>query len=356
MKKKPTVALLFGGRGHEHDISLMGADYLYSLVNRELFDPLPVYITKGGTWLISPKGATPGELAEGKCDALAVAPMPLEGSAGLIALTQRGTEYGAEHIPVSVAFPLLHGDRGEDGEVQGALKNAGIPLVGEDLTAAAIAADKAKTKLIARALGIATADWITHRKGEPTDLALDEAEKRFGYPVFIKPTSLGSSIGASPAKDRAEARVALKHAAELGGEVIIEPLIEVERELECAFYSSESKELFTEPGEIRCGTGFYDYGTKYKDGTARVSARACVPREISDRIRAESERLVRALGIRDLCRVDFLLSRDGRLYFNEINTMPGFTADSLYPRLLSAAGLDPAEAVTGLLHSSMARG
>ena len=324
----PTVALIYGGRGHESEVSVRGAERIMPLIDREKYRTVSVFIHKDGRWL---------------CNGGEVFPALIGGVSGLC---REG-----EMMPISCAIPILHGDFGEDGVVQGALENARISYVGCSVSAGAVCCDKAMTKLVAEALGIKTVPWLL---AEDESDAL-KAEKKLGYPLFVKPCSLGSSVGAVVARNREELISALKNAFALDKRVIVEKYIHHPRELECGYFRGKCKEIFTNPGEIICEKDFYDYSSKYIDcdGTTLCPA-AEVGEDIREQIKRHSATLVAAIGVRDLCRIDFFLS-DGTLYFNEINTMPGFTADSLYPKMLDMAGIPPRELIEGLIENALGR-
>ena len=346
-KSRPRVALIFGGRGYEHDVSLVGADYVFSLVDRSEYELLPILIERDGTWLTGASGGTlPSEIKPEA--AKEVYPVLKHGVGGILT--------PSEFIPLAAAIPLLHGDFGEDGVVQGALECAKISFVGCDTVTAAIARDKATVKSLAKDLGIRVAKWATV-SCEDTAEAARRAEAELGYPVFVKPARLGSSVGASRAASREELARAIKYAKKFANRIILEEYIEIDRELECAYFAAKGKELFTNIGEVDCQGGFYDYEKKYSPtATAKVSDVSSVTEKIAETAREWSRLVVRALGIRDLSRVDYFLSKSGELYFNEINTFPGFTSGSLYPRLVARCGISPSELVRALIEESISRG
>ena len=346
-KQLPRVALIFGGVGYEKEVSVLGADNLYRLIDSEKYDKIPIFIDKSGAFLMPEGEALPSEIAVGAVRTHEVFPTLSHGVGGL------GGE--GRFLPIDAAFPLLHGNFGEDGVVQGALTCAKIPFVGCDTVASAASRDKMLLKCIADSLGIPTARAILTVEGE-IDSAIKECKRTLGYPVFVKPTRLGSSIGAGKAENAEQLKERLALALSLDKRAIIEEYIEIEKELECAYFSARGEEIFTSPGEILAG-GFYDYEQKYAaSSTAVVKAAVCADAALLERLREYSGRLVRALSIRDISRIDFLLSRDGRLYFNEINTMPGFTAASLYLRLVECERITPADAVSRLLDEAIRRG
>ena len=345
--EKPSVALIFGGRGFEHDISVRGAEYVFSLIDGSKYRKIPVYITKNGTWL------TPILRDLSVCPRAVIdEAVPTEECFPVYRNSVGGIETDTAFIPIISAFPLLHGDFGEDGVVQGALENAMIPYVGCDTQASAVARDKCYVKLVAESLGIPTAKWV-YVTGGHTEKSLSEAEEKIGYPAFVKPARLGSSFGTGVAGCRAELESAVASALSVGsGKALIEEYIEVEKELECGYFGTKSKELFTGVGEISYKLGFYDYEAKYFSSSATVSSDASITEDESETIRDYSSRLTNLLGLSGLSRIDFFRARDGKIYFNEINTMPGFTESSLYPRLVSGMGISPFELVNLLIEDA----
>ena len=295
------VALIYGGEGYEREVSILGFRHLFPIFN-ELYDTLPIIIDTEGAWYYKTERVFPTE----------------------------GGFYSArtgELYPCDIAFPLLHGDMGEDGVVQGALRVAKIPYVGCPSTVGAVCRDKTVVKSVARGIDIPTLPWELIARGERPTLPL---------PLFIKPTSLGSSMGGAVARSEGELESALKAAFALTDRVMAEPYIESKRELECGYFATKSKELFTNPGEILT-EGFYDYEAKYKSKT-KILATSDLDEGIRERIKDYTRRLVRALGVRQIARIDYFLT-EGEIYFNEINTMPGFTEDSLYQKMLEASGV-----------------
>ena len=327
--KRKRIALLYGGVGVEHDVSLACKEHLLDVIDRKKYIPYPVLITKTGEWYAEGDPDRPVSVAVGR---------------GIRALTE-----GERTVPIRAVFPLLHGDVGEDGKIQGLLECAGIPYVGCKVTAGAVASDKILTKDIAASLGIPTVPGIAIVSDMPTERARTVAESRVGYPMFIKPACLGSSIGAHSVHSPSEFAVHFEAALGLGGKrVLIEEFIEDRRELECAYLALSGGDIFTPPGEI-ISHGVYDYNEKYSpDSRSRTLVRALIPDHVCELAREYSKRLVARLGITGLSRIDFFLS-GGELLFNEINTMPGFTKSSLYPAMIEAAGIDPTKLVTELI-------
>lgn len=345
------LALLFGGRGREREVSIDSAEFVYESINKSIYRPIPVHITSNGDWLTSSESEpiSPRALTERREGLLRLSLLP-RGDGGAL-LAENG-----EKIEIYCAFPMLHGDFGEDGIIQGALENANIAYVGCDVSSGAIAIDKSHTKIMAQHLGIPTARWLTAERHE-CDLARRLAVGSFGLPLFIKPARLGSSIGAIAVRSEDEFDSAFYTAAELDNKVLIEELVEIEAELECAYFATKTKELFTNIGEIRYNTEFYDYDTKYKNASAvSLLTHSSYDRIFGDRIRNYAKSLIRLLDIRDIARIDFFLTRGDEILFNEINTMPGFTKGSLYPALLSEANVSISDAISSLVENSKLRG
>ncbi len=328
---KMEIALIYGGAGHEHDVSLLGKDNVMDLIKRAGYEPLEIYIDRQGSWHYIAAGAS-----------VLAYPIKQHGVGGFM------TEVG--FIPCDCAVPLLHGDLGEDGVIMGALECVGIPYIGSRVTEGALLADKGYTKAVAERLGISTAKWKYLRL--PIDEAvISELEEEIGYPMFIKPARLGSSIGASGARCRAELIPALEKAFGVGGgRVLAEELIADKRELECAVYSVGDVLEISPPAEVLTD-GTYTYKRKYEENT-ETELDPVIPEHISRELREYAGRLASFLEIRHLARIDFFLSGE-RLLFNEINTFPGFTRDSLYPRLLQAMGRDPSAAIADFIRDAV---
>ena len=357
-KRLPRVALIFGGRGLESDISVIGAENLFGLIDEKKYEKIPVYIDKGGRFLLSfDKSITPSALASGK--ALAAEAYPaMRGGVG-------GFMVGEEFLEIDAAFPLLHGDFGEDGRVQGALECAGISFVGCDTLSGAICRDKSVVKAVSERLGIPVVRCVEVHLGDRD--AVFRAESSLTYPMFVKPARLGSSIGAGIASDRRELKKRLDYALTLDKAALIEEKIDIECELECGYFSAMGKAVFTEPGEIR-SHGFYDYEKKYgglkiennslsskPNSENEILVLSTANKSVCASIQNYAARLIRALSVRDISRIDFFLSKDGRLYFNEINTMPGFTDASLYLKMLDRVGIAPRVAVSLLIENALQR-
>lgn len=317
------VMLIYGGRGSESEVSVSGAKHVLPMI-QGIYRPIPVFIEKDGRWL---------------CDGRE------------LLLCRGGMLVDGKITRINCAFPLLHGDFGEDGRVQGALDCASIPYVGCDSVAGAICRNKFIVKAVADRLSIPTLPCILAVRGEDFKTVATECKEKIGYPLFLKPTSLGSSVGASEVYDRDGLKGALDHAFSLTDRVIIEPIIKQKRELECGYLRINGRDIFTKCGEILC-EGFYDYKRKYGPESIMTTAVADIRDALQDKIREYSTRLIRALGIRDIARIDYFLSGD-KIYFNEINTMPGMTETSLYPKMTEASGVPFDLMIKGLIDGSL---
>lgn len=308
-----TIALIYGGEGYEHSVSMLGFQHLFPILEKN-YRVLPIFIDTCGEFWLENKRVFP---------------------------TYGGfADSDGEVYPVDCAFPLLHGDMGEDGVVQSALTLGKIPYIGCEGTVGALCRDKFTVKAVAQSLGIPT-----------LSARLISRDDEIALPCFIKPSGLGSSIGAGAARNEGELQFALENAFRYTDRVIAEPLLKGKRELECGYFSVKGKELFTNAGEILSQGEFYDYDSKYSGGVGTATV-AEIPPETNEKIKEYSARLVHALGVRQIARIDFFLTGED-IYFNEINTMPGFTEESLYPRMLSAMGIDLSEMLTLLIEDTV---
>lgn len=333
--ERKRVALIYGGSGHEHDVSVMSAKYVRSLIDTEGYELLDVFIDRDGKWYLNSDGPRV-ELTLGR---------------GRLLTPELSV------VTADVALPLLHGDEGEDGCIAGVLRALGIRFVGCDVTAGAVCYDKALTKLIAERLGIPTAPWILKIEPDPENPNLRDAActaEKIGYPMFIKPSGLGSSIGAHAVMTPDRFDAAYADACIKGnGRVLIEEYIGDKREIECAFFSAMGRRMIAPPGEVVCH-GPYTYEEKYTKAS-HSTVKACIedlPAALSKLAVRYSEMLSDALGLRHLSRIDFFLTDKG-LLLNEINTMPGFTSGSLYPLMMEAAGIPPRELVCSLIEDAL---
>lgn len=344
MKKR--VAVLFGGRSSEHEVSQLSASAILRNLSPERYEVLCIGITKEGAWYLTP--ATPDQVASGEWAALAgnrtAFLSPDRGFHGIIAAAEDNrceepASVSMRCLPVDVVFPVLHGKNGEDGTIQGLLDLAGIPYVGCGTLASAVCMDKAVAHTILHSVGIHQADYlwfyVSSYERDP-DTIRGKVRDRLGYPVFVKPANAGSSVGVSKVRREEELDAAVKRAAREDGKVVIEEAI-AGQEVECAVLGNASPEA-TIVGEISSSADFYDYDDKYVNGTSRLYIPARVSKEVSNEIRAAATRAYRMLGCTGLARVDFFVRNGEEVILNELNTMPGFTSISMYPKLWEAVG------------------
>ncbi len=337
--KKLSVCILFGGMSPEHEVSLRSAESVLNHIDSSKYHVFPVGITKDGTWILY-GGKDYAKLPTGEWKEhpgnRRVAISPIRGQ-GLLSF--EGDCVVREHL--DVVFPVLHGENGEDGAMQGLLQMAGIPYVGPHVGASAVAMDKTLTKLVVGHAGIPQADWqLVRDKDLQTrmDGTLDSLEARFRYPMFVKPAGTGSSVGVSKAADREDLRAALLVAAGYDRKILVEEFING-REIEVAVMGNDNP-VASVCGEIDSGVEFYDYDAKYVTNTAKAYIPARIPADVEETVRDYAVKAYRALGCQGLSRVDFFVTYEGnRVVFNELNTIPGFTSISMYPKLFAASGI-----------------
>lgn len=329
-----TLALVFGGASPEHDVSLVSARGIFERLDRTRYDVVLVGIDRGGTPRVGGEELLAGDLDRG-------AGIPVRWPVCPADRTLREEGSGRQvSPPLDVAFPIVHGPGGEDGTLQGVFTLAGIPFVGPGVLGSALAMDKdrARRMLAAEGLPVVRDAVLAGPVLDDPDACL-AAIGRLGWPVFVKPARAGSSVGISKVHGPAELGAALAAARRIDGKVVVEEAVPGAREIEVAVLGNVSPRASV-PGEIVPAREFYDYEAKYEDPGSRLLVPAPVPGELADRVRGLALRAFRALELAGMARVDFLLSReDGRLVVNEVNTLPGFTPISMYPRLWEASGL-----------------
>ena len=391
MQCKIRVGLIFGGRSCEHEVSLSSARSVVEAIDRSRYDLTLIHIAKDGGWRL-PGGADPLRLA-GAADG-ARAPDPAGGAkpaapphpdddsipvlmgypeggrllarrAGAVTPLEPGGGAGAGpkeadggmESSLDVVFPLLHGPFGEDGTVQGLLELAGLPYVGAGVLGSATAMDKAMMKRAFRAEGLPMTDYLVVRRSEwrrgPDDVRA-RAEARLGYPMFVKPANLGSSVGVHRIDDSRVFRELTEDAAAYDTKVLIEAAARDCHEIECAVLGNDEPRASV-AGEIVPSREFYDYDAKYVDDASELIIPAPLPEETAERVRELSLAAFRAVDARGLARVDFFVERGGarRVYVNEVNTMPGFTPISMYPKLWAASGIPYAELIDRLIRLAL---
>ena len=347
--KKLSVCVLFGGVSPEHEVSLRSAESVLNHIDKEKYNVFPVGITKDGDWILF-GGTDYSMLPAGtwqNCENNRRAALsPVHGQ-GLLSFENDCVV----RERIDVVFPVLHGENGEDGSMQGLLQIAGIPYVGPQVAASAACMDKTITKLIADNAGVRQAAWhlVTQRDfSHDADSVLDAVEAKFAYPVFVKPAGTGSSVGVSKASDRMTLLEALYVALSFDDKVLVEEFIDGQ-EVEVAVLGNDNP-FASVCGEIDSGAEFYDYEAKYISDCASLFIPARLSEEVAECVREQAIRVYEAMGCRGLSRVDFFVTRkEQEVVFNEINTMPGFTSISMYPKLFEASGIAYSELIDNLI-------
>lgn len=349
---KIKLCVLFGGRSSEYEVSLASAYCVLTNADPARYDILPVGITKDGAWHLFTgdfEKIRDGSWCE-NTDALPRVTVDLTPGAHALLICP---PTGAPHAEaIDVVFPVLHGAYGEDGTVQGMLALAGIPFVGCGCASSVVCMDKSLTKLSVEKAGIRQADYVLVRDSDNENDAIRQAESAFSYPMFVKPARAGSSVGISKAKNKEELRHALAIAFAEDSKVLIEEAI-VGREIEVAVLEERGKYTVSDCAEIESGAEFYDYDAKYINDTSSFYIPARLPAETRETVRRYAESIFRATDCRTLARVDFFVKEDGTIVFNEINTIPGFTQISMYPKLMMHAGMSYASLIDRLIDAAL---
>src|SRR5579864_867543 len=384
--EKLRVGVLFGGRSGEHEVSLLSAASVLNAIDKEKYEVVPIGITKDGRWLtaehaenllqgklmLEPRNLRAGDpdmtasaavLARG--EAVVVPPEPVHRQSGLVpfqsdaALTRRASDRA---INVDIIFPVLHGTFGEDGTIQGLLELADIPYVGAGVLGSAAGMDKdiMKSLFIAAAIPIVKHVTILRRAWEKEPKKVQKlVENKLKYPVFVKPANLGSSVGISKAHDSKELGPAIEEAAKFDRKIVIEQGVggkkNKAREIECSVLGNDEP-VASLPGEIVPGKEFYDYTAKYLDEGSELIIPAKLTKTETKKVQDLAVAAFKAVDCSGLARVDFLMDpKTRKIYLNEINTMPGFTSISMYPKLWAASGLEYPDLIDRLIQLGIER-
>ena len=351
--KKQTVCVLFGGMSPEHEVSLRSAECILSQIDREKYHVIPVGITREGKWMVyagTDYSDLPRQTWLSHPDNRPAAISPVRGQGLLIF---EGDCVVRQQI--DVVFPVLHGENGEDGTIQGLLELAGIAYVGPHVTASAVCMDKTMTKLVADQAGVRQADWqlvTAEAWRNRKDAVIRQTEQHFSYPVFVKPAGTGSSVGVSKAKNQPQLEEALCNALRFDSKVLVEEFIDG-HEVEVAVLGNDAP-VASICGEIDAGAEFYSYDAKYISDQSRTLIPANISESEAELVRETAVKVYRALGCQGMSRVDFFVTyQDGEVVFNEINTIPGFTSISMYPKLFEASGIPCTALIDNLLAYAM---
>jgi D-alanine-D-alanine ligase len=340
---KQTIAIICGGRSSEHEISCLSAGGVLSGLDGSLFDAILIGITKAGNWVLLPNDY-PLTIVNGQLPTVDEKATPLVADV-------HGFSVNGSSLKVDAVFPVLHGPYGEDGTIQGFLETADIPYVGSGVMASAAAMDKSFSKIIFSSAGMRVADGVT-----VTENDWQTKVNEVSYPCFVKPARGGSSRGTHKVKSASELESALKDAFTYDRKVMIEKAV-AGREIECAVLESNGNLIASVVGEIVIDSKFefYDFEAKYLDDATTVNVPAEITSDVSDEIRNNAIQAFKALGCSGLARVDFFYSEGGEVVINELNTMPGFTSTSMYPKLMAATGMGYTALLTALLETALTR-
>lgn len=355
---KIRVGLIYGGRSGEHEVSVLSANSVMLAINREKYDVFPVGISKDGRWI---PGQSPSHLVESK-DLQVRLLNNVNGNQNddnqLATLSNnQGNLLAGLRDRVDVIFPVMHGPFGEDGTIQGLLELAGIPYVGGGVLASSVGMDKAVMKMVFQQNGLPVGDYLYYLRKDldsSSELILNEIERKLGYPCFVKPANLGSSVGISKAHNREELNRALRFAAEFDRKIVVEKML-IGREIECAVLGNDEP-IASVPGEVVPCAEFYDYEAKYVLNDSKLEIPAVLPEEITAKVQDYAVRAFKAVDCAGLGRIDFFVEeKSGAIFVNEINTIPGFTRISMYPKLWEASGIGYTELIDRLLELALER-
>ena len=339
---KSRIAIICGGKSSEHEISCVSANGILNAIDRNKFEPVLIGITKSGKWLLLPDDSN-FSIVNGA--------LPTVPESGIeVSITSLGLVAGGKQLAIDVAFPVLHGPYGEDGTIQGLFEMIGIKYVGSGVLASAVSMDKSYAKPIFAAAGLSVAAGIvvTSKNFElPSNLT---------FPLFVKPARSGSSRGTTKVKQKSDLASAVEHALSFDTKVIIEQAV-AGKEIECAVLQADGKITASEVGQISISSKFefYDFQAKYLDNSMELIVPAELPAGVQSKIQQAAITAFNAAGCEGLARVDFFYSTQGEIIINEINTMPGFTPTSVYPKLIEKNGINYQELITKLITTAQTR-
>jgi D-alanine-D-alanine ligase len=339
---KSRIAIICGGKSSEHEISCVSANGILNAIDRNKFEPVLIGITKSGKWLLLPDDSN-FSIVNGA--------LPTVPESGIeVSITSLGLVAGGKQLAIDVAFPVLHGPYGEDGTIQGLFEMIGIKYVGSGVLASAVSMDKSYAKPIFAAAGLSVAAGIVVISKN------FELPSNLTFPLFVKPARSGSSRGTTKVKQKSDLVSAVEHALSFDTKVIIEQAV-VGKEIECAVLQADGKITASELGQISISSKFefYDFQAKYLDNSMELIVPAELPAGVQSKIQQAAITAFNAAGCEGLARVDFFYSTQGEIIINEINTMPGFTPTSVYPKLIEKNGINYQELITKLITTAQTR-
>lgn len=351
-KKKMRVGVVFGGRSAEHEVSLQSAKNVIDAIDKDKYDVVPIGITKKGEWILGDASNLLLNVSDPKLVKLNkssenLAIVPGDENRQILNIANPGTE-----VKIDVVFPVLHGTYGEDGTMQGLLKLLDLPFVGASVLGSALGMDKDVMKRLLNAGGVPTAKFLVFEVEEKIDF--ESVKQALGLPFFVKPANLGSSVGISKIKTEADFEPAVKKAFEYDNKILIEAHVPG-REIECSVLGNENP-IASVPGEIIPTHEFYSYEAKYIDEHgADLKIPADLPQDTVKRVKDMAIRAFKVLCLEGMARVDFFLKENGEVVVNEVNTIPGFTKISMYPKLWEASGISYSELIDRLIQLAIQR-
>jgi len=339
---KKKVAILFGGRSVEHGVSINSAKNIFEYIDRERFEPIPIGISTRGTWYLNTSVSKDIEKGE---------PLSLSLDA-----TRPVWKTSGKSVEFDVAFPVLHGTDGEDGSIQGIFKAMSVPMVGTGVLGSSVSMNKLTSKRLLAKANIPVAPFLSYSYADKNSLSFESISKELGLPFMVKATSLGSSVGISKVKSKQDFLPAVEDAFRYDNQILIEKYIKG-REIECAVLGNDPPEASL-PGEIVISDRyeFYTFDAKYVDSTAvSIEVPAKLNPRLQEEIRELSVRTFSAVHCEDFARIDLFVSDEGKIYINEINTIPGFTNSSMYPMMWKERGVSFSDLITKLIDLCLAR-
>lgn len=344
MSKKKKVAILYGGRSVEHGVSVNSARNIFENINKDRFEPLPIGISKTGQWFLT-SGVTK-DIGQGKALGLILDAQ----SPGFILVSS------GDRIKADIIFPVLHGTDGEDGSIQGLIKAMDIPMVGTGVLGSSISMNKIIAKRLLKEAGLPVTNFVSFHYTEKDQINFKDIKKKLGLPFMVKSASLGSSVGVSKVKSEETFIQAIEDSFRYDDSILIEEFV-VGREIECAILGNNPAEA-SHPGEIVINSKyeFYTFDAKYVDPKAvRIEVPAKLDAKISEKVRQVCVKACKTLYCEDFSRVDLFLTETGKIYINEINTIPGFTNSSMFPMMWKERGIGFGELITRLLDLAQER-
>lgn len=351
---KISVGIVFGGKSAEHEVSLQSAKNIIDAIDRDKYHVVLIGVDKEGGWQINDEAS----FLLNEQDPEAIELKKTETKIAVLPGEKQGQIYNyqtKQPLPqIDVIFPIIHGTLGEDGSIQGLLRTLNLPFVGVDLLGSAVSMDKDFAKRILRDAGINIANGLVYKKYQHSEIDFTFVQEKLGLPLFVKPVNQGSSVGVNKVETEAEFELAIKEAFLYDDKVLIEEAI-IGREIECAILGNDEP-IASVPGEILPQSGFYSYESKYIDESgAKLSAPAELTDEQTKKVQEEALRVFKTLDCEGMARVDFFMKPDGTLIVNEVNTVPGFTKISMYPRLWGLSGLPYPKLIDRLIELAFER-